>query len=629
MNKIYCFLILTLFLNLAKAQETNLALGKKVTSSSIDNATLPNSNLVDGNFSTVARTGSAQAPPNAEWFMVDLGQDYFIENIILGAVVPDNTKSRRFMIVTWPSNLAGLGYSPQSYVTTQPSVSSYNRFIYSSVTSGEQIFGRTSSNPNVPGNTGQTLGPVFNNGIYNLDIGIHKARYILLLNLQDTNLEFTELQVTSGSVPVRSFVNGGFESGTTTSTWAPVPEGNLSGWSTTEPVAGLSPNTAKLIEAKGGSVDMISVGFIGVPPFEGLYYAELNSFLDSKLEQQPICILASETFNWSFAHRGRRGVDVMRLVIDDVDVGEFTDNNSQSGIHTGIILPDGTTSNLSINKDATTASGWTRYFGSWKNNSGVSKQITFGFRAVSSAGGISDGNFLDDVRVSGLSAIMTFDQLNPKGDESMGTSNLPKILINGPVTTSRTVQINIIGGTAIRGVDYTTTPATGNISVTIPAGNYDGTAATAISLSSVIQINQDFISEGDETIILQLLDPGTGDLQIADASTCQGAVITSTYSITDFVCYKNPVTNGPTLSTNVGISSFNRAGNNDIDWPKVRKGGYIALESATKGLVVTRTKKANILNPVIGMIIYETDDKCLSIYTSTGWKCYQSASCPD
>lgn len=623
---IVCFLFsfITLF-----SQNKNLALGKPVTSSSVDNPLFPNSNLTDGNFTTLSRTGTSQIPPNAEWFLVDLQADYYIQNITLGSIVPDNSRSRRFMIVTFPGNLPNLGSNPRTYLANSSAL--YNRFIYTPNTLADRYFGATSANPSVPGIAGQTLGPVFNNGIFNLNTGIHHARYILILNLQDSNLEFTEIQVTSGIIPVRNIVNGGFEQGTTATqlTYHLLPEATVPGWSTTDGVVGDPDNAARLISGQGGAIEFWRTGMNGVSAYEGNYFAELNSFSGSLLEQTPICILPNESFNWSFAHRGRAGVDVMRMVIDDTDLAEFSDNNSQTGTHIGTIL--GSASNdLTLNKDATTSTGWTRYFGTWKNNSGVSKQITFGFRAVSSStGGAIEGNLLDDIRISGLTAIMTFDKMNPKGDETATTSNLPKILINGRLSVPRTVQVNITGGTAVRGTDYTTIPTTGPLSITIPAGNYDGTAATAVSLSSVLQINQDFIAEGDETIILRLEDPGTGDIRLADSNSCQGAVVTSTYSITDFVCYKNPVTTGITLNTNMGISAFNRAGSGNNVWPGIRKGAYLALESSTKGLVVTRTSKANITNPVIGMIIYEINDKCLSMYTSTGWKCYQSASCPD
>lgn len=618
----YFFVTLVVLMSVSANCQINIALGKPVTSSSVDNIALPNGNLTDGNFNTIARTGSAVVPPNGEWFLVDLGGDFFIQNIRLGSVVPDNTRSRRFMIVTYPSSLGSLGNNPQTYFAVNGATPKYNRFVYTSPNGS--TFGQTGANPSIPGTPGQTLGPEFNAGILDLNIGVHRARYILVLNLQDSNLEFTELQVMSAMSPVRTFRNGGFEQGTTQLGVSQITEATVPGWSTTE---GVSDNINTL--QNGGNIEFWRTGTSGVSSYEGNYFVELNAYNNAKLEQLPICILPNETFSFSLAHRGRSGVDVMRLIIDDVDVAEFSDNNAQSGTHTGTILSGGTAANLTLSKDATTATGWTRYFGTWKNTSGVSKQITFGFLAVSTSGGsLSVGNFLDDVRIGGLSAIMTLDKLTAAGNENVPTANLPKILINGSLANARNVQITL-GGTAIRGSDYTTVPATGPLSITIPAGTYDGTPQTAVNLGSIIQINQDLLSEGSETLTLTLIDPGTGDLQLADTSTCQGAVSTSTYTITDNVCYKNPVTTGTTLSTNLGISAFNRAGADNGNWPMVRKGGYIALESSTKGFIPTRTTKSSITNPVVGMMIYETNDHCLSIYTSTGWKCYQNFSCPD
>ncbi|SFN51532.1 hypothetical protein SAMN05421594_3103 [Chryseobacterium oleae] len=620
------FLIVLFFLFFGKhsSQNINLALGKTVTSSSIENPIYPNSNLTDGNFITSAKTASALSPPNAEWFLIDLGTDYFIQNITLGTVVPDNGLSRRFMIITYPGNLQNLGNNPRTYISATNISPQYNRFIYTSRPPSFD-FGETATNPNIPGNAGQNLGPVFVNGIFNVNLGIHRARFILILNLQDTSLEFTECQVAPGPVAVRTFINNGFEQGSTFNNSSLIPEGSVPGWSTTEAV-----NSNETTFSLGGNIEFWKSGFLGVQAYQGNYFIELNAYSNSKLERYPICILPNEVFNWSLAHRGRNGTDVMRLVIDDIDVAEFTDSNSQTGTHTKTILPGGTESSLTIANDPTTTTGWTRYYGTWKNTTGISKQITFGFRAVSSAGGsISAGNFLDDVRISGLTAIMSLDKSNKNGSENIASANLPKILINGILTVPRTIQVSIIGGTSVRGIDYTTTPASGPLSITIPAGNYDGTEATAVSMASVLQIVQDFTAEGDETIILKLENPGTDDFQTADNSSCQGAVLTSTYTITDPVCYKNPLTTGIALPTQMGITAFNRAGNSTSNWPKIRTGGYLVLESSTKGMVITRTVKENITNPVIGMIIYETNDNCISIYTSSGWRCYRSLACPD
>lgn len=102
--------------------------------------------------------------------------------------------------------------------------------------------------------------------------------------------------------------------------------------------------------------------------------------------------------------------------------------------------------------------------------------------------------------------------------------------------------------------------------------------------------------------------------------------------ITNDACYKDPALAGTALPTVLGVTAFSRAGKNNGDvnsWPMVRKGGFIALESSTKGFVITRTSHTSITNPVLGMMIYCTTDNCIEIYTANGWKCFDLKSCPD
>ena len=82
----------------------------------------------------------------------------------------------------------------------------------------------------------------------------------------------------------------------------------------------------------------------------------------------------------------------------------------------------------------------------------------------------------------------------------------------------------------------------------------------------------------------------------------------------------------------MGITLLKRAGSDNQDnWPMVRKSGHIALESNTQGFVVTRIAKAdlgNITNPQEGMMVYDTTDKCLKIYSGNAWKCFNTPACP-
>lgn len=509
----------------------NLALGKTVTSSINYDATLyPNSNLVDGNFNTFAATNNLTALPNSEWFMIDLGADYFIDSVVIGCRNGSN-RIRRFMLVTWPSTVgSGLGGNPNAYLSN----ALYNRLIYTdanNVTNSGNAFGQNAANPIVPGTPGQNLGPVFPGNRLNLHIGIHKARYVLILNLQDEILDPTELQVYAAPPPVRAFVNGGFEQGYTGASFSQVREGLVDGWSTTEGVSAYFLD--QTVPNNGSYIELWRSGYSSVPSYAGNYFAELNAFTNGMLEQQPICVRDGESFSFSFAHRGRSGIDTMRLNIDNVDVAQFADQNTQAGTHTFTVLTPATTT---VAKDPTTATGWTRYSGTWTNTTGASKIVSFGYRAVGSAGGaISGGNFLDEVIMTSMITLINLEFPTGSGSETTPTANLPRLILNGTLAAAGTIQLDITGGTATRGTDYNTTPASGLITVSVPAGTYDGTTATAISLAPYLRISTDQVSpEANETINISLVNPSTG-LAIADAASCALAISSTVYTITNVV----------------------------------------------------------------------------------------------
>lgn len=97
-------------------------------------------------------------------------------------------------------------------------------------------------------------------------------------------------------------------------------------------------------------------------------------------------------------------------------------------------------------------------------------------------------------------------------------------------------------------------------------------------------------------------------------------------------CLENGVTTGTALDTKTGITSLGRAGTEADNWPMVRKGGYLALESNNKPFVPTRlstVQLVNITNPVEGMMVYDTTENCLKVFVSTvvGWKCFNKKTC--
>lgn len=110
------------------------------------------------------------------------------------------------------------------------------------------------------------------------------------------------------------------------------------------------------------------------------------------------------------------------------------------------------------------------------------------------------------------------------------------------------------------------------------------------------------------------------------------------FAINACVCYNPAVTaGGAILNTSHGITSLNRAGADNGNWPMVRKGAWTALESKTKGFVPNRLTAQQIAaipadNLVEGMMVYNTNSDCLQINTTgtaAGWKCFNTQTCTE
>ena len=96
-------------------------------------------------------------------------------------------------------------------------------------------------------------------------------------------------------------------------------------------------------------------------------------------------------------------------------------------------------------------------------------------------------------------------------------------------------------------------------------------------------------------------------------------------------CYDTAYTGGTTEDTKHGITLLKRAGVDNGNWPMIRKGAHTALESNSKGFVITRVATANlglITSPQEGMMVYDTTVGCLKIYSGTKWSCFSTPACP-
>ena len=531
--------------------QTNLALNKSVTGSS--NFNQPAINLTDGNRNNYSEVANVLTGANTEWIQIDLGADYFIDSVVLTnrlGTTAEQQPGRSFMLLTYPATIAGnLPASPNN-VASYLSPSAFNRLIYIDNTSLNDVnpFGRGTNINNNALTAGSRLGPAYT--VLSLKPGVHKARYVRIHALNDDILSLGEVEVYATKLaPVRAFANGSFEvPAVLPNSYNPIAEDAMPGWNTTE-------GRTSSIPSRGGLFEVWGTGFNSVSAFHGNAFIELNAAMNGEVSQHPICVRAGESFTWALAHRGRGGADVMALRIDDIDVANITDNNASTGTHSITILTPATTTG---SWRETRATGWGVYQGTWTNTTGVNKIVTFGFRAVSAVGGVTQGNFLDSVALSGLTPAASMEFSSVTGSENNTVALLPKIYISGTVSASQTVQIAITGGTATQGTDYTTPGNVTSMNVTIPAGTYDGTNATAITIPNFITVLQDCIEDPNETITLRIQNPSGGILTPGNGACGEGSA-DFTYAIIDIVNdMGNLSATWPVATANFSNTSGNR-----------------------------------------------------------------------
>ena len=81
------------------------------------------------------------------------------------------------------------------------------------------------------------------------------------------------------------------------SSWTYVNDDDVAGWTSTT-----------------DWMEYWSVGMQGITPVDGRQFAELNAKAYSTIYQD-VPTTPGETISWRFSHRGRTGVDVMRLLV--------------------------------------------------------------------------------------------------------------------------------------------------------------------------------------------------------------------------------------------------------------------------------------------------------------------------
>jgi hypothetical protein len=278
--------------------------------------------------------------------------------------------------------------------------------------------------------------------------------------------------------------------------------------------------------------------FNSVRAQDGNQHIELNANNPSNVFLD-VCLLQNENVTLTFHHRARPNgtlgaatIDVMEvlatnLVSGTVAVSNITATNVPDAIGTtwtGV----GTVSDIAANsfRINSPTQGWTRYTATLTNN-GASGTVRVRFRGI---GGGSFGNFIDNVQIAGLVPLVEFGSATYSDEEADG-ANMPRLFVNGRVPApGASVNISIAGGTAVAGTDYT---LSGTVTVNIPAGDYNGTLATAIPIPSLGIINNTIIQPNRTINVALVAGSEAGSILINNAS-CNGTPILNTvYTIID------------------------------------------------------------------------------------------------
>ena len=333
--------------------------------------------------------------------------------------------------------------------------------------------------------------------------------------------------IVSAQIPTRIIVNSGFElpvietacgiTSTTPNTRF-IDSDLVDGWQTTHPLIDNNFNgqvcneTVFPLDSAIRPMEIWQSGALGVTSQEDDQHVELNAVTASRLFQQ-VCLLANEEVDFSFYHRHRSGGDeTIRASLLSADgVTEFGGQNN---------IVDGTES-----------PPWELVSGSLTNN-GTTDLRQFAFEAVS--GGAS-GNFLDGVVINLRPIVEMSAPAITSGPEAATNLTIP-LLINGTLDNSATFTLTLVGlSTATPTADYSVSTgalsgrgtvdsfdgATGTITITLPAGEYDpNQTSNANNEQGVIvvplNIVNDAIPEPDETIIYQI-----GNITVGGGNTSE------------------------------------------------------------------------------------------------------------
>jgi len=197
--------------------------------------------------------------------------------------------------------------------------------------------------------------------------------------------------------------------------------------------------------ASDGLFEYWGDGFNGVPAAEGNNFVELNANEVSTLYQD-VSTVPGTTLQWSLEHRGRLGVDTMRVLIGDpagplVQAGpDLSDDNTAWGAHSGLyVVPAGQTT------------------------------TRFAFESVSAAGGNPTfGNLLDAVSFGTAPCLVVDKSVQNLADRNPA---LPGDTVRYSVTVSNHGGIGAVSSVATDALPAGVSYVPGSLAITAGVGS--------------------------------------------------------------------------------------------------------------------------------------------------------------
>ncbi|GAB2491614.1 hypothetical protein [Arenimonas alkanexedens] len=314
-----------------------------------------------------------------------------------------------------------------------------------------------------------------------------------------------------------------------------ISESVVPGWTTDHPVIvtqtlDCTNATIPGAPASGPALEFWTNGFNATPPRNGAQHVELNASASSRLSQS-VCLINGEQVSWVFSHRGRGSPtvqDVMSYLVGPAQIVRVGTTNAGTG---GVLVTSQGTAT-----SAAGPNGWRDYSGAF-TYTGATGTSNMGFQSISTGSGNNTiGNFLDDIQITLRPFVEFVQPANTKAEATAAsTADIPRIRVTGTVPAGgMTVVVNITGGTATLGSDYTTPGNSTTLSIAVPAGAYDGDAASEFVLP--VTLVSDAVAEPSETISFTLPTPVAmpRPYLLASTITCGAAgLINNTLTITD------------------------------------------------------------------------------------------------